>query len=264
MKKTALCICLLGTILSLAAGTAWAGGLDEILKRGRLIAGMEIGYYPFEYLDPKGRPVGFDVDLAGMVARELKVDLEIADLAWKELIPALEAGRIDCILSAMSRNEERAARVGFTGPYFETGLCVLLSKKRAPGITEIKQLDAPDRIVTVLDGTEAGLASKKFFTQAQVRPLPSEAEGVQAVAGGRADAFVSDQISIWKRYKDYADTTYAILNPFTLEHFSIAVAKTDPELLDRLNRFLKAIQADGRYDDLYQKYFSAMGRSFRK
>ena len=246
------------------SGTGRAGRLDKIKRRGSLIVGMEIGYYPFEYIDAKGNPVGFDVDLARLIAEHLKVKLEIMDLEWKRLIPALEAGRIDCILSAVTNTPERARKVGFTDPYFETGLCVLLSKKRAPGIRDVKELDSGDRIITVVSQTDGALAAEKFFSKAQIKRLPREADGVRAVVGGRADAFVQDQISIWKRYKDYGDSTYAILKPFTLEHFSIATAKGDADLLDRLNRFLRTIRADGIYDDLYQKYFRAMGRSFRK
>ena len=243
---------------------AESGRLEAIRTRGSLIVGQEIGYYPFEYLDEEGRPAGFDVDLAGLLAAHLKVELDLRDLDWPDLIPELRAGRLDCIISAMAWTPQRAALVDFSRPYFETGLAALLNTARTAGVGDPDQLNAPGRIIAVIRRTEAQLEAARRFKLATVVQVDNEAKGVEAVVSGRADAFISDQISIWKLYRDYSGSTRAILRPFTKNTFHIAVGKGQTALLDRLDRFLETILESGQYDDLYQKYFSAMGRSFRK
>ena len=246
------------------AGSARAAGgsLDRILERGQLVVGMEIGYYPFEYLDFNGNPVGFDVEFAELIARHLNVKLRIKDLEWRKLIPALDAGKIDCIVSAMTRTRERSELVDFTDPYFQTGLCALLSREKAPGLKDIGRLNDPGRLIAFIKDSDGAVAAQRFFPSAEVQPVSSESDGVRAVLGGFVDAFILDQISIWKRHKDYPDKTYAILKPFTLEYFSVATPKNDTGLLNWLNRFLKDIRSNGMYEDLYQKYFSDIGPSF--
>jgi len=249
-----------------AAGPVRAGSgrLEEIQARGALMVGLEIGYYPFEYLDEEGRPAGFDVDLAGLAAANLKVELKLRDLDWPELMPELRAGRLDCLISALAWTPQRAALVDFTRPYFETGLAALLNTAKTTGVDDPNQLNAPGRTIAVIKRTEAQLEAGRRFDLATVIQVDNETSGVQAVVSGRADAYISDQISIWKLYQDYPGSTRAILQPFTQNHFHIAVARGQTAFRDRLDRFLEAILESGQYDDLYQKYFRAMGRSFRK
>ena len=61
--------------------------LNKIIQKKVLRVGMEVEYFPFEYSDKKGNPVGFDVDLAKLIAKELGVKLEIKDTEWTGLIP---------------------------------------------------------------------------------------------------------------------------------------------------------------------------------
>ena len=88
--------------------------------------------FPFRVFGHAGQPDGFDVDLAKLAAQELGVPVEIKDMEFSGLIPALQGGKVDMIISGMSRTPERAKTVSFTQPYFEAGLCALISNKRAP------------------------------------------------------------------------------------------------------------------------------------
>jgi polar amino acid transport system substrate-binding protein len=216
---------------------------------------MEAKFFPFEYADTDGQTVGFDVDLAKLAARELGVPIEIRDMEFSGLIPALQGGRIDMIVSGMTRTLERAKTVSFTQPYFQAGLCALLSKKRAGGVTEIGQLNAPGRILAVKLGTTGDLVSAKLFPKAQVNRFKDETACVLEVVAGRVDAFIYDQLSVMKHQAQNPATTYAILKPFTYEPYAIAVRSGDFDFLNWLNLFLETIKTDGRYDELRKKYF---------
>lgn len=230
--------------------------LSQIIKRNKLIVGMEVSFWPFEYANEKGEPIGFDVDIARLAAKELGVEIEIRDMEFSGLIPALQGGKIDMIISGMTRTLTREKTVSFTQPYFVTGLCALLSKKRAPDLQEVKELNSPDRILAVKLGTTGDLITAKLFPKAQVNRYKEETACVREVVTGRADVFFYDQLSISKHHKENPDTTRALLKPFTYEPYAIAIRKGDADFLGWLNMYLETIKSDGRYEELYQKYFS--------
>lgn len=232
-----------------------ASTLNKIVKRNKLIVGMEVQFYPFEYSDRDGKPIGFDVDIAALAAKELGVELEIKDMEWSGLIPSLQGGKIDLIISSMTRTLARAKSVTFTKPYFETGLCALISKKKAPDVSDPAQLNDPKRVLAVKLGTTGDLISGKLFPKATVNRFKEETACVMEVVAGRADAFIYDQISIEKHHRENPDTTLAILKPFSYEPYAIAIRSGDFDFLNWLNQFLETIKADGRYKELHSKYF---------
>ena len=233
-----------------------ASTLNQIIKRNKLIVGMEVKFFPFEYADTQGKPIGFDVDIATLMAKELGVEIEIKDMEFSGLIPALQGGKIDMIISGMTRTLARARTVTFSDPYFETGLCALISKKKAPDVTDINQLNEPGRIIAVKLGTTGDIVTARMFPKAQVNRFKEETECVLEVVAGRADAFLYDQLSINKHQKQNPETTTAILKPFTYEPYAMAIRSGDFDFMTWMDLFLETIRADGRYQELYQKYFS--------
>ncbi|MBZ4658451.1 MAG: extracellular solute-binding protein family 3 [Desulfacinum sp.] len=231
-----------------------ASTLNQVLQRNKLIVGMEVEYFPFEYADEKGQPMGFDVDIARLMAQELGVELEIKDIEWTGLIPSLQSGKVDLVISGMTRTLARARAVSFTDPYFVTGLCALLSAKKASDVTHVDQLNAPGRVLAVKTGTTGDLVASKRFPKATINRFKDETACVREVVTGRADAFFYDQISIAKHHKQNPDSTIALLEPFTYEPFAIAIRKGDADFLQWLNLFLETIKADGRYDEIFQKH----------
>ena len=85
-----------------SADVAKGGALGQIASRGVLVVGMEMKYWPFEYADAQGAPMGYDVDIARLMAQELGVRIEFKDMEWTGLIPALQAGKVDLIISGMT------------------------------------------------------------------------------------------------------------------------------------------------------------------
>ncbi len=265
MKRHLLLFCVAlalvgGTVVSSSAATSpydifEGSNLNQIVKRNKLIVGMEVSFFPFEYANEQGEFMGFDVEIAQLAAKELGVEIEIRDMEFAGLIPALQGGKLDMIISGMTRTLTRAKTVTFTQPYFETGLCALLSKKKAPDVQDVKELNSPDRILAVKLGTTGDLITGKLFPKAQVNRFKEETACVREVVTGRADAFFYDQLSIGKHQKENPDSTRALLKPFTYEPYSIAIRKGDADFLGWLNLFLETIKADGRYQELHQKYF---------
>lgn len=232
--------------------------LNKVVTNKKLVVGMEMKYFPFEYVDKDGKPVGYDVDIAKLIAEELKVEIEFKDMEWTGLIPALQAGKIDLIISGMTATLERAKTITFSDPYFVTGLTALLSNKKAPDVKKVEELNKEGVVLAVKTGTTGDLVATKKFPKATINRFKDETACVMEVVNGRADAFFYDQLSVAKHQKENAAATRAILEPFTYEPFGIAIRKGDFDFHDWLNQFLATIKADGRMDELKAKHFKEL------
>jgi polar amino acid transport system substrate-binding protein len=249
--------------------------LEGILRRGKLRVGLEPGYMPFEMIDKRGGLrqrnlrsgdvrfrgqqasfIGFDIDVAREMARALGVKFVPLNTAWPSIIPALNLGRFDIIISGMSVTEERKKRVDFADPYMTVGQTVLVNKKHKGVITSYKQLNDPKYIVTSKPGTTGEEAVQKFMAQCTYQPFDTELEGAMAVIKGKADAFVYDlPYNVVFMAMHGEDDLVFLDKPFTVEPLAWAIRKNDPDFLKWLNKFLKELKEDGRYDRIYKKWF---------
>ncbi len=250
----ALTICA-GAALAVTPYDIYEGSkLRQVVKKGKLVVGMELKFWPFEYTDEQGRPMGLDVDIARAIADALGVELEIKDMEWTGLIPALASDKIDIIISGITGTLERAKTITFTRPYFVTGLCALTSAQKAADVNDIGQLDDPNRIIAVKTGTTADLVATKRFPKAQINRFKDETSCAQEVVNGRADAFFYDQISVAKHHKQNPETTRALLEPFTFEPYCIALQKGDFDWWQWLEMFLETAAANGTLKKIHARH----------
>ncbi|MHC4469462.1 MAG: transporter substrate-binding domain-containing protein [Planctomycetota bacterium] len=245
-------------ILAILAGCDFGGGkastLKRILDRGELIVGLEAEFRPFEYVDESGEIVGFDVDLVKLMAEELGVKLRIVNLTWTALPTELRTGKIDLIASGMTATLERAKKISFTDPYYETGLCLLLHKGTADDVKSVHDLNDPRYRVVVKTGTTGDKAAEKFLKKAKILKLSKEGLCALEVAQGKVDAFVYDRHSVIKNQRRHSKTTRAITEPFTYEPYAMGIRKGDLDWWMWINQFLRQIKEDGRFDEIRRKY----------
>lgn len=249
-----------GFLLALAAG-AWAG-CGPVDRSRRLVVGMELGYPPFEMTDEQGRPAGVSVDLARGLAAALKRELVIENIAFDGLIPALKTGRIDLILSSLTRTAERAESIDFSEPYLETGLCLLIHQ--ASPVTGPAELDQPGRKVAVKKGTTGHAYASARLRQAEVLVLDQEAAAVLEVAQGKVDAFIYDQMSVFKHWQRNDRTTRAVLEPFQKEHWAIGIRKGNDSLRSEVNGFLAEFRRTGGFDRLGDRWLKEQKEAFQR
>src|SRR4030095_658175 len=139
-------------------------------------------------------------------------ELVSENIAVDGLIPALKTGKIDLILSSMTRTDQRAESIDFSIPYLQTGLCLLVG--RDSPVRSISDLDTSGRKVVVKKGTTGHAYAATKFREAQVLVLDKESAAVLEIIGGNADAFIYDQMSTFKHWQRNEATTRAILEPF--------------------------------------------------
>lgn len=246
----------------LAAAVYLAAEVSEAEVATPLRVGMELAYPPFEMSEASGRPAGVSVDLAEALGRHIGRPVEIVNIPFDGLIPSLKTGKIDVILSSMTVTEERARSVDFSEPYLRTGLSLLVSA--SSDARSVSDLAAPGRRVVVKRGTTGHLYATRELRDAEVRVLDKETACVLEVVQGRVDAFLYDQLSVYRHWSRNSGSTRAVLEPFQRESWAVAVRKGDSKLLAKVNVFLEEFRASGGFDRLADKYLSEEKRAFAK
>ncbi|HYE77408.1 MAG TPA: transporter substrate-binding domain-containing protein, partial [bacterium] len=235
--------------------------LERILNVDRVFkVGLEAEFKPFEYKTESGELVGFDVDLAREIGKELGVEVKFHETKWEGIIPGLLSKEYDIILSGLSYTEERAKTIAFSQPYYHTGLCLLVNRERNPDVKHVLELDQPGKTFVVKTGTTSDIWATENVKQAGITRVGEEATAALEVAQARADAMIYDQLSIKNHAEQYQASTYALLEPFTSEPYAIGIRLEDTGLKARIDEILEKMEADGRMDALYTKHFGDLPR----
>lgn len=225
-----------------------------------LVVAMELAYPPFEMRDEAGDPAGIAPDLMKAFGEYAGYDIQIENTAWDGLIPSLQTGAADIVISSMTITEERKNLVDFSDPYANALLAVLAGADS--GISSVEDLNQPGKVLAVKSGSTGHMYAEKNLPEAELLVLPDESACVTEVAQGRADGFIYDQLTIYRNWQNNPDTT-AIFIPFQdVEKWGIAVQKGNQELLDELNAFLADFAENGGYEELTEKYLSEEKKAF--
>ena len=256
MKKR-MCIFLSLLLVILAAG----GCGKEEKKEEPLVVAMELAYPPFEGKDEAGEPAGISVDLMEAFGEYIGREIKIENTAWDGLIPSLQTGTADLVISSMTIRPDRAEQVDFSDPYANALLAVLVNKNT--DASSIEDLNQAGMKMAVKSGSTGHLYAESNLQNAELMVLPDESACVTEVAQGRADGFIYDQLTIYRNWQKNLDTTEAIFIPFQEpEKWGIAVQKGNSELLEQVNAFLKEFREEGGYDKLEETYLSEEKKAF--
>lgn len=230
--------------------------LEQIIQKGEIRVGFDVGYVPFEMSDKKGNFVGFDVDLAKMMAKAMGVKFIPVNTAWDGIIPALVTGKLDIIIAGMTVTQQRNLKVNFADPYIIVGQTVILNGKHKDTVKSYKDLNDPKYTITSKLGTTGEQAIKRLMPKAKYKSFEDATEAGLEVASGRADAFVYDlpTCAAFQARQGAKANTVFLDEPFTFEPLAFAIRKGDPDFLNWLNNFMRQIKNDGRYDKMYDKW----------
>ncbi len=227
-----------------------------------LRVGMELNYPPFEMVCNDGSACGISVDIAKALGKYLGRDVEIQNISFVGLIPALKTGKVDLVISSLSITDERRCAIAFSEPYATAQLAMLVSSKST--LQNIAEADNAGRVIAVKSGTSGELYARNHLKRATVRVFDQEATCVLEVIQGKADAFLYDQLSVYTQSKRHPTTTRALLTPISTEHWSIGIRKGNTALLDSVNAFIEEFKAEGGFQHLADQYLSEQQKAFKK
>lgn len=210
---------------------------------------------PFSFVDKNGRVTGHDGELARRVAAKLHRPIEFSDMKFLALIPALQSGKVDLIITGMTGTAERKKFIDFSDPYFESSQVLLVRKD--PDAAGGQKLTTVQDIATKRIGVQLGSAHDTYavtaFPNATVLRFNSGNELLLAVKTGKVDVVLFDEVPLRERMRE--DDSIGILGD-SLFSFSVGAGfpKDSGGLREQFNRFLAEIRRNGVYADMQKRW----------
>lgn len=232
--------------------------VDQILARGKFIAGVQVDFKPFGFLDATGQATGFDVDIVKEFARRWLGDenaVELLPVTASNRVQLLVAGEVDLIAAAMTHNRERDELIDFSQTYFLDGQTLLV--RQDSGVTSLGDLN--NKIIAAIQGSTAQknaeqVASRLGITLS-VLPFQEYPPAVEALKAGQVDALTADSSALRQFAQDNPGLV-VVGSRFTSEPYGLGVPNYDDRFRDLVNFTLQEMKADGAYDRLYAKWFN--------
>lgn len=232
-----------------ANGGSNANGGDAQAEGGTLRMGTNATFPPYEMVDENNNVIGIDADIAKAIADKLGMELEIINMEFDALIPALNAGQIDFSMAGMTASPERAEQVDFTTSY-ATGIQAII----VPEDSEIAAVeDLADKKVGVQTGTTGDQYCSGDLGEDHVQRFESGVVATQALVNGQIDAVVIDNAPA-KAYVEANEGLKILDTEYTVEDYAAAVAKDNTEMYDKINGVLEELKAAGTIDEIIAKY----------
>ena len=249
-------------VIALVAGlsvsttqTADAQTLERIVSSGELRVGMSGNQAPYNAVSRTGDMIGLDVDLANILAGAFGVNLNIVVKPFPQLLPALQAGEVDIIISGMAITAERTVDVSFVGPYLLTGNSILTNSTTLAAIDSAGQINRADLRLAALENSTSHRFVQRFLPEAQLTTTQNYDDGVAMVLSDEVDAMVADMSVCLLSMLRYPGQGLATLNqPLALEPAGIAMLPGDPQLENLIRNFLWAFEGTGLLEQLRKKW----------
>jgi polar amino acid transport system substrate-binding protein len=229
-------------------------------QNGVLRFGTAADIEPMSFMDGNRKVVGFDVEFASYVAKKLNKTLEISNMEFGAMLPALISGKVDMIGAGLSITEERAKKVLFSQSYYPSGIAALV--KANPGnkstrkSDKLKTLDdIKDKRIGVLLGSIHDVYATKKFPEAEILEYQNISDMLNALNTGKVDVGFSDHIALKEVFKNNKKLGILAENIFTVP-IAAGFNKENPDLRDQFNAFLQEIKSNGIYDDMVDRWMN--------
>ncbi|MCD1147719.1 amino acid ABC transporter substrate-binding protein [Peptoniphilus sp. KCTC 25270] len=230
----------------------------ELDKEKTYIIGLDDTFAPMGFRDENGELVGFDVELAEDAAERMGIQIEFQPIDWSMKETELNAGNIDFIWNGYSITPEREEKVAFSTPYLENRQIIVTMAD-----SEVNtKADLEGKVISIQAESSALDAVNKepdFVNALGEAPVEyaTNNEAFKDVEIGRADAIVVDEVLARYYMKQNGEEKYKVLEEnFGDEEFGVGVRKDDTALLEALNDAFAAQKDDGKYDEIYSKWFA--------
>ncbi|MDD4022468.1 transporter substrate-binding domain-containing protein [Aminivibrio sp.] len=256
MKKFALPVvfaALLGLALLAPVGGEAAGVLDKDV----ILVGTEATYPPFEYRNEKNEVVGYDIDVVEAIAKHLGKKVEIVDMSFDGLIPALMTGKVDLVAAGMTNTEERRKKVNFSSVYYDIENAFVV---RADDSSITKLDDLKGKIATVQIGTAQDTFITNTGLPAEIKRFQKNDDALMEIKVGRGDFCVVNLTvanAFLRNNKTFEeDLKIGFRNKIHREGEGIALGlpKGDEALLNAVNGAIETMKNNGEFDSIKKKY----------
>ena len=229
--------------------------LDQIKANGKLLVGTEAQYAPYEFKDLDANFAGCDMWLAQQIADSLGVELEVVDMSFDGIIPAVKSGQVDIGIAAFTKTPERAEEIDFSDLY-ETSAQLLVVKTGNADVYSTKEALAGQKV-----GAQKGTIQSQLIQSALPDSELFELEKYPALAlevqNGNIAGLVVDQ-AVGESLIAASNGGLEVANfEFTAEEASFGkaavIAKGNEDLVAAVNEVINKVTADGSYQKAYDE-----------
>jgi len=225
------------------SGTMSSSNLDRITQSGVLRVGTAANMPPLNMLDKSGVPMGLDVDLARYMARAMGVELSLVIKPFAELLPALEAGEVDMVISGMTITPERNMKVAFAGPYHITGKALLTKFKSLVTSEDTSKLNSEAFAYTALESSTSADLVETMMPKARLVTAKNYEDAVDMVLTNKVDALVADyHVCVLSLLRHPNEGLVSLITPFTYEPLGIAMPAGDAQMNNWMSNFLNTMR----------------------
>lgn len=253
MKKLFIMIMALMTACCLMAGCGGgekkaAAPAEKVLK-----VGTEPSFAPFEFQKEGTKELtGFDIDIINAIGKRMGYKVQVSNMGFDGLIPAIQAGNLDVAISGFSITEERKKVITFSDSYYTSGLVIVVNKDNNT-IKSLKDLEG--KRIGVQIGT-TGEAKGRSVKGAKITAFNANTEATMELVNKGVDAVINDAPVAEYYLATGGDKHCKIVgDKMEAEEYGIVVKK-DSKLAPEINKALAAMKKDGEYQKLYDKWFA--------
>ena len=230
--------------------------IDRIQQRGKLVVGMTGNMPPLNMTTKEGELIGYEVDLARAMAGAMGVKAKFAEMPFADLLPALQSGKIDLVLSNMTITPGRNMKAAFVGPYFESGKAFLTKVKTIAMADDPEDIDAKKVKLVALKGSTSEAFVKKALPEATLTTAKDYDQAVNMVLTDKVHAMVADYpicvVSVF-RYPDKG--LLSVVTTLTYEPIGVGVPAGDPLLVNWVENFMGIAEKTGLLEAIQEKWF---------
>ncbi|WP_418550073.1 basic amino acid ABC transporter substrate-binding protein [Hungatella sp.] len=217
---------------------------------GKIVMVTNAEFPPYEYHE-NNTIVGIDADIARAIADQMGMELEIQDMAFDSLIPAIQSGKADFAAAGMTVNEERLRNVDFTETYAEAAQVIIVKE----GSAIAAPADLTGKKIGVQTGTTGDIYADDV-ENAEVQRFNKGMEAVMALTQDKLDAVIIDREPA-KVFVKENEGLKILDEAFTEEEYAIAIKKSNTELLEKMNAAIKELKESGELQKIVDKYITA-------
>ena len=230
---------------------------NTIEERGGIIVGLDDTFVPMGFRDNSGEFTGFDVEMAREAAKRMELDIELQPMDWNLKEQELNSGNIDMIWNGYSITEERKGKVNFTKAYLDNKQIIVV----LAGIDIEKREDLKGRIVATQNASSSLEAIEKEdavgdFKDGDIILFDTYNEAFMDLEAGRVEAVVADAVLARYYIAERGEEKYKVVDgDFGDEEYGVGLRKGDKILLEKLNKALDEMKADGTAGIISEKWF---------
>lgn len=262
MQKIMRILAVAAFLLTSLAQAQEKSKLDQVIQRGKVIVGVTSEAPPFGFVDEKGELVGFDIDIARLLAKYLFAKdespkrIEFLKQGFAARWPNVESGAVDFGIQVTTILPDRVLRVGFTRPYIDSGIVLIVKKDSS--FKTLKDLDDAKYTTAVLTNPQQAERAKQFFPKAKVLVFDSVAAEFTALKTNRADAAQLDTpVAQWyvKQNPEFRILEEALMPPTNNAIFLKLGDFKWWQVLDTLVGEMTGGSLYPEYSAIYEKWF---------